>query len=603
MFDALPAFVANPAPAIYLTDNYMVLDVETTNKEKGSALDAGNSLLLACWTLGLNGTSKAVWADEFSQHELLSDLASVDVLVAFNNKFEYGYLRRCGYDLRKIIGFDCMIAEKILHGNIKVQLGLDATAKRRGLGQKNATAGQLIHAGVCPSQIPRQLLEDYCKQDVALTEQIFLQQRSELKELGLLPVAYCRNLVTPVLADIEFNGMQLDPERVAETHNEYSEKYASLAKEFAAATGGINPKSGKQMREQIYGVLGFEKPTDHRGNELLTDGGKAKTDKATILGLKAETPEQQTFKRLAVELAKLKVPFQNLVKMKAICEANPDDPRMFFTFNQCNTDTDRLSSTARKGGMQGQNLDNAFRRLFRAGDDSRVICETDSKQLEFRMAVHLGRCRQGLIDVLGSVDVHQVSADYHGVTRKAAKARTFRPLFGGKSGTTRERKYISYFTERYDGISKSQSQWAMRAARDKFIVTETGYRFYFPEAEIKHGGYVAGTTKIYNYPIQNFSTGELIPLSVVLLWHLIAVLGDACRLLNTIHDSAVSDVKLGVLDEYKTIVKWAFTEGAKGMMKRLYGIDLTVPLGCENVTAYHWKDTEDKEDYDPGVNR
>jgi DNA polymerase I-like protein with 3'-5' exonuclease and polymerase domains len=604
--EQLPAFVREPAPSNYMLSGYLVLDFETTNKERGSALDASNSLLLACWRLGREHPGykaggildNIAWGSEFEQSGLLRDCEQASFIVCHQTKFELGWLRRCGLDLRKVLPYCTLIGEKVLHGNIKTQLSLDATAARRGLGQKDATASRLIKAGVCPSQIPRQLLEDYCKQDVALTERIFLQQRVELKELGLLPVAYCRNLVTPVLADIEPRGMCLDAARVEAAHNEYSEQYASLEKEFAAATGGINPKSGKQMREQIYGVLGFQKPTDHKGNELLTDGGKAKTDKATILSLKAETPEQQTFKRLAVELAKLKVPLQNLVKMKAICEANPDDPRMFFTFNQCNTDTDRLSSTSRKGGLQGQNIDRTFKKLFRSREGSSRMCESDGVQLEFRVACHLGRDPAGLADILSGLDVHQVSADYHGSSRQDGKARTFRPLFGGKSGTPRERKYIAYFQQRYNSIYRAQTKWTMDAARDKFIVTESGSRFYFPDAEIKHGGYVQGTTKIFNYPIQQLATGDIIPLVLVLVWHCISVLGDDCHILNTVHDSIVSEVSEKCLVDYKAIIKWAFTDGCLAMLQRLYGIELTVPLGVGMKAGEFWGDGEE-EKFDP----
>ena len=50
------------------------------------------------------------------------------------------------------------------------------------------------------------MLKDYCDQDVALTEAIFLEQRQELIEMGLLPVFWARNTITPVLADIEPHG-------------------------------------------------------------------------------------------------------------------------------------------------------------------------------------------------------------------------------------------------------------------------------------------------------------------------------------------------------------------------------------------------------------
>lgn len=604
MYAQLPEFLKNPRPEVFLNDSYVVVDLETTNFEYGSALDQKNALILACWSLGDthpcrgHGKHYAVWGDEFSQSRLATHIRAASFVVAFNNKFEYGWFRRCGIDLRSLLGFDSMIAEKVLAGNRKVPLSLDSTATRRGLGSKATVVASLIKAGVCPSQIPQSMLREYCEQDVALTEQVFLQQRVELQTLSLLPVAYCRNLVTPVLADIEFAGMTLDPDKVGETFLEYSEKYASLEKAFSCLTGGINPKSGKQMREHVYDKLAFARPTDHKGRELVTCGGKAKVDKATLAVLEAHTDEQREFKRLAGELAKLKVPVQNLKKMQALIEANPSDPRMYFTFNQCVTDTDRLSSTARKGGLQGQNIDRNFKRLFRSRSASSRICESDGVQLEFRVACHLGRDKQGLADILSGLDVHQVSADYHSSSRQDGKARTFRPLFGGRSGTPRERRYIDYFTKRYCGIFDTQTRWTMDAARDKFIVTETGSRFYFPEATIKDRGYVEGTTKIFNYPIQQLATGDIVPLVLVLLWHLCAGFGDDCVILNTVHDSIVSDVSDTVLEAYKTRVKWAFTEGVLGMLKRLYGIEFTVPLGVGIKVATHWSDTKEEEKYE-----
>jgi DNA polymerase I-like protein with 3'-5' exonuclease and polymerase domains len=600
VYEQLPEFIRNPDPAVYLRDNYVVLDVETTNTEHGSAL-AANHLLLACWRLGKNHPSRGSgrdhyqWGDEFNQQSLIEHIYQADYLVAHNTKFELGWLKRCGLDLRRVLPACTMIGEKVLAGNRKVELSLAATAERRGLGAKASFVSSCIKAGVCPSQIPHASLLEYCAQDVALSESIFLEQRKELAALDLLPVFYCRNLVTPALADIEFNGMTLDPERVAETYAEYAEKYASLEKEFYRLTGGINPKSPKQLAEFIYGTLRFSELTDHRGNVEKTGAGSPKTDKHTLAKLEAQTEEQKEFLKVAKELVKLKTPLQNLTKMMAICKEHPNDPRMYFTFNQANTDTDRLSSTGRRGGLQGQNIERAFKRLFLAGSEGSVISESDGGQLEFRISVHLGRDRQGLADILSRLDVHQVSADYHGGSRQDGKARTFRPLFGGKSGTPRERRYIKYFVERYSGVSATQSSWAFSAARDKFITTETGYRFYFPDAKITQSGYVTGTTKIYNYPIQQLATGDIIPLCLAAIWHRSGALGDACVVRNTIHDSIVSEVSSNRLSEYNSIVVDVFTVWIYEMLEKLYGIKLTVPLAVGLKAGKHWSEGEEEK--------
>jgi DNA polymerase I-like protein with 3'-5' exonuclease and polymerase domains len=614
VYEQLPSFVSSPSPDIYLSDAYLVVDLETTNREHGSALDAQNSLLLACWSLGathpsahLHGRVHHKWADEFGQRLLEQHISECSFVVCHHTKFELGWFRRCGLDLRRILTFCTMIGEKVLHGNKKVPLSLDATAARRGMGQKEPTVAKLIKAGVCPSQIPAAMLENYCHQDVSLTEQIFLEQRKELKELALLPVAYCRNLVTPVLADIEFNGMRLDQGRVTAEYEIYSQKWGALEKEFSDFTEGINVKSSKQMGEYIYDKLAFAELVDRKGNPVRTtaskkspEGGR-KTDKETITQLTASTDEQRAFLEITKKLIILKTPFQNLEKMRGICEANPNDPRVYASFNQTVVQTDRLSSTARNGGFNFQNFDRAFRRLFCARADNRVLCDSDAPQLEFRIAAYLGNDDVAKEDIRSGVDVHAATSKFVGVNRQEAKSRTFRPLYGGRSGTPRERKYIAYFTDRYAGIYRTQTQWTYDVARDKCLTTATGLKFYWPNVTISKDGYVSNTTHIFNYPIQSLATADIMPLVLVCIWHRITSLGDDALLINTVHDSHVADVQEAVLDEYKRIVVQAFTVDIYPLMEKLYGIKLDVPLGVGIKTAKHWADTKIEEKYDPGV--
>lgn len=604
MYEQLPKFVRDPDPGIYLGNNYVCLDLETTNKEKGSALDANNALLLACWSLGgdhpdaVLRRTHASWGDEFSRELLSSHVEHAGFLICHNTKFELGWLKRCGVDLRKVLTFDTMIGEKVLAGNRKVPLSLEATAARRGLGHKEATVSKLIKAGVCPSQIPTTMLETYCRKDVALTEQVFLAQREELKELALLPVAYCRNLVTPVLADIEFNGMQLDPSRVSDTYEKYAAEYASLEEEFRQVTGGINPKSPKQMREFIYDNLKFAELEDHRGKVLKTETGGARTDKATLALLSASTPEQRKFKELAVSIAKLKVPLQNLVKMMKIAKDNPDDPRVFASFNQTLTQTDRLSSTGRRGGFQFQNLDRQFKRLFRAGAEGRVICEADAPQLEFRVAAFLGNDERAKADILEGLDVHAITASTLGVSRQNAKAFTFKPLYGGKSGTPREKKYYKYFRERYSSLYRTQESWTMEVVQRKSLTTITGLRFYWPDTEISQSGYVTNTTSIFNYAIQSFATADIMPLVLCLIWHRLGGLGDSATIVNTIHDSIIADVADEALAEYKRVVVECFTRDIYPLLDRLYGIKFDVPLGVGVKAGEFWSEGQEQK-YEP----
>jgi len=605
----------NINPGVYLEPNFLVVDLETSNVEKGSALNGDNALILACWSLGAghprrgSGRTHHVWGDEYSHGQLEADIRAAEFIVAHGAKFELGWFRRCGFDLRKILTYDTLLGEKVIAGNRPVVLSLDATAKRRGLGQKDSTVSLMIKSGVCPSQIPQRMLKDYCDQDVALTEAIFLEQRQELADLGLLPVTFCRNIVTPILADIEPHGMGLDAERVTKTHDEYKGKWDELNTEFNRLTGGINPKSPKQMREFLYGLpvppadltaeelllfrpgLAFAEVTDYKGNEIKTDTGEKSTSKDILTELVAVTDEQKAFKKVAVALALLKTPMQNLTKMKAKADKGE---RMYGVFNQAVAKTHRLSSSARLGGMQLQNPEKAFKKCFVARPGYRII-QADAAQLEFRVAADIARDpgAEGLVRSGG--DVHALAATTLGVSRDHAKAKTFRPLYGGSSGTPKEKKYYKAFREAYPRIFEEQTKWTLEVAKDKKLRIPSGLIFYWPDTTIKQSGYVTNTTSIFNAPIQSFSW-DIVSLVLRDVWEQLD--GLDANIINTQHDSIILEVNESCLEHVETILAEAFTSNIYSIIYRLFSYKFQVPFGAGVKIAQHWGDTKDESKYE-----
>lgn len=595
----LPEFISNPNPEIYLGNNYVCLDFETTNIDKGSALTKGNSLLLACWCLGPDHSAKERdgrdhyhFGGEYSQVQLLAHISSASFVVAHNLKFEYQWLKRCGAELRDLLGFDTQIGQFVINGNRKTSLRLDDVAPLYGLGGKYSFVSRLIKGGCCPSTIPKQWLLDYCQRDVQLCEEVFRSQRSVLKSSGLLPVTYCRNLLTPCLADMEEPGMSLDAARVAETYTEYKGRYDVLSDEFAALTGGINPKSPKQMREFLYEKMKFAEVTDYKGNPILTDSGQKSTDKNILSQLTATTPEQKIFKKCAHALATLKTPMQNLTKMMAIAATGEN---VHAKFNQTVVRSHRLSSSGAKGGFQFHNFDRAFKRLFRARDGYAYV-EGDAPQLEFRAAGHLTGDPVIRSSVLAGEDVHALSASVLGVSRQAAKKDTFKPLYGGQSGTPKEKRYYEAFRAKYKKCYDTQKAWTYEVAQTGKLRIASGLIFYWPDTKIKDGGYVTNTPSIFNYPIQSFATADIIPLTLVLLWHRTRSLD--VRLVNTIHDSIVAEVILKHLDKYVEELVYSFTSGIYTLLEKLYGISFQIPLGVGVKHSQHWGEGPEQK-YEP----
>ena len=190
----LPGHVSDPDPNIYWSDNYVVLDFETTVINKGSPLVEENKLVLACWTVkdGATRRRKNHFGSEYSMSELVSDISAADFIVAHNAKFELGWLRRCGVDLRQVVVYDTLLGEYIRGGNRfnLVQLGLGKTLARYKLNPKEDLISMLLGAGFCCTEMPESWLLSYCQRDVDACEELFLRQREVLKERGLIHLLY-----------------------------------------------------------------------------------------------------------------------------------------------------------------------------------------------------------------------------------------------------------------------------------------------------------------------------------------------------------------------------------------------------------------------------
>lgn len=597
MYTKLPRFVAFPDPEVYLkSDNYITLDFETTSLEKGDAGIDANRLVLAVW-LDVNPTQPGrnkitvCRAGEFGQNELRTRCESADFVVCHNTKFELKWLHRMGVDLRGILPYCTQIGEYVISGNRKRPLGLDAVAHRYGVGGKGHLVGRLIKLGYPVEDIPEKLLEEYCTNDVKITHSLFLAQRRALADTGLLRVAYARNLVTPVLADIEYKGTRLDDGRVRIQHLHVLEKHTSTSKRFEEITGGVNFRSSKQVRAYVYDKLHFEELQDYRGNPVRTKAGKPSTGKDVIAKLEAKTPEQKEFKEALLAVLPLKRKMQILEQMvKCVKE---DEGKIYASFNQTVSGTHRLTSTGGKWGFQFHNFPREFKPLFRARRDGWVVVEADAPQLEFRAAVDLGNDEVGRKDIRDGVDIHGFSASEIGVDRQAAKAFTFRPLYGGNSGTPRQRAYFKAFRERYAAIYETQRGWTYEVLANKRLRTPTGLIFYWPDTEMQRSGYITNTTNIFNYPIQMFATADIIPLTLVLVWHYVKQVD--VKIVNTVHDSIIADVLPEQVERYKEVLKQAFTVDIYKMLKVLYNYDFKTPLGVNIKVAEHWGDEDAEE--------
>jgi DNA polymerase-1 len=624
----LPRFLTELDPSIYRSDNYVVLDWETTNLDKGFAGNRGNRIVLGTWILGADHQHAGVhrskrnksgvsfkFGNEFEQGELVEAVLSADFIVAHFAKFELQWLVRAGVDISRILPWDTVLGEYVIAGNRRRALDLDSVAKRRSLSSgKESLVAALISSGICPSEIPEEWLAEYGCQDTSLAHHIFIQQREEIISSGLLPVMFTRCLTTPVLADIELNGLKLDQKRVNDEFNQVQSEHSDARRALDSKTGGINLNSPKQVASYLYDTLGFKELT-RNGKSDRTEAGGRRTDSEGITRLVATTTPQREFTEIYGRFRPLETKLGILEKFRDCCAAN--DGVLYANINQAVTQTHRLASSGKEYKVQIQNIDRKLKKVFTARHPGWLVGEADGSQLEFRVAAHLGRDQVALADIRNpDFDAHyqtaetilqKVRADISKDERSDIKPFTFKPLYGGMSGTEAERAYYRFFQEKYNGIYQTQEGWAYDVLRDKYLITEWGLKFYWPDTKLEVGskggkGYIKNRTSIFNYPVQSLATAEIIPIALVYTWHYIKALGLKMFLVNTVHDSVIAELPQEEEEIFRDVCEYCFTSMVFEYLSRVYRIRFSVPLGTETKVGAHWSEgKERKYDLDPDV--
>ena len=256
-------------------------------------------------------------------------------------------------------------------------------------------------------------------------------------------------------------------------------------------------------------------------------------------------------------------------------------------FSQTNVVTGRLSCS----DPNFQNIPRGdklpIKRVIQSRFDDGEIIEMDFAQLEFRVAAFLSQDKQAIQDILEGVDVHQNTANVIGCSRQDAKAHTFKPLYGGMSGTDEEKKYYTYFRKRYKGITEWQERTEDTAISTSFVTLPSGRQYYFEGIKRASWGGSNFYTQVRNYPVQGFATGDIVPVACIDIYN--SMKNMRTRLINTVHDSIIIDVHPKEVDSVLNKLKKA-CDGITQSINKRYDIDFNVPLDYEIKKGHNWLD-------------
>jgi len=608
LYNDLPTWLNPPDYSRYLSDNYVVVDFETTNLDKGSPYDRDNRIVSGQWKCGpdheeFTGTTEYIRGNEYELGRLVEAIEQADFWVAHNSKFEYGWLERCGLPLEKSLAWCTQLGEYVIRSNRPGLLNLDACLARRGYKSKDRLGKLLLKCGICPSIWPESWLEKYAKPDVYLTERLFLDQREAIVRTNKLGCIFTRNIFTPVLVDIEKNGLCLDKERVEILYRDYHHKMQDLESQLVELIGGANLNSPKQMRQVLYEDFKFKEPT---AAKWLGKNGDPTTKSDYILTLKPKNKKQAKLQSLQKEASNVGAALSKALNKFMDCVTERDDNILFAALIQTRTATQRLASLGKEYKAQMQNIHRIFKPLFKAREEDWLVGEFDQAQLEYRVAVFLGQDEAGMKSIVEKIDRHAITAtkifgdefvnpsskERRDELRTDAKADTFKPLYGGQSGTPGQVAYYEAFKAEHTGIVTAQTKWKHDALNTGRVRIPTGLTFYFPNTKMTKTGYITNSTNICNYPVQSLATADIVPVMVTYMWYFMRAAKLQSFLVNTVHDSAIAEIHPDETKVMEDIASHSGTDVVIKYLKHVYNIDFNVPLEVESKFASHWNDSE-----------
>ena len=378
--------------------HHLVLDVETTISNKGNPFDKTNKLMM----VGLDGGE--VYDIEYTDEPYRYNLDRIqsvidhdaDVLVGFNIKFDLHWLHRYGIRFSHKRIWDCQLVHFMLTGQQYPYPSLNSVCEYYGLETKlDAVKEEYWKNGIDTPDIPRDLLEEYLKKDVDLTQQVYLKQLKDVsessKEMERLISLHNQDLL--VLKEMEANGLLFNQKWSEVLGNELSEQIAQLDRKLYNyhLFTDFNPNSVDHVSALLYGgsinyrvkrASGTYKSGARQGEtkfswedrrlELprlvkplkgteLKKEGLYSTDEKTLRSLNGSKKAQEVINLVLTrsELEK-RMSTYYLGLPSLIQESNWEHGKIYGSLNQCVARTGRLSSS--KPNLQ--NFDGEIKGLF-----------------------------------------------------------------------------------------------------------------------------------------------------------------------------------------------------------------------------------------------
>ncbi|MDB5296318.1 MAG: polA, partial [Phycisphaerales bacterium] len=513
--------------------------------------------------------------------------------VGHHIKYDQLVMRNLGVTLRGV-STDTMVAAFLLDAG-RNQYGMDPLA-RDLLGFEKITTTAIIGKGKTQTHmglVDVAKVGRYAAEDADVTYRLadlLCGRLAEVPELQTLNDEVEVPLID-VLAEMEFNGIAVDPAVLAEQSKVLGARAEALRiKVLEEAGSDFNPDSPKQLADVLFNRL------------KLPVVKRTKTGPST---------DVQVLEKLSTEhpVPKLILEYRSLVKLKNtyldnLTEyINPRTGRIHGGFNQTGAATGRLS-------MSEPNLQNIpirtdegrrIRLAFVPGDAAKnVLLAADYSQIELRILAFLSQEPALLRAFEADEDVHRaVAAEVFGTTlqgvtreqRGYAKTINFGIVYGVSAfGLARRieglsvkaaQELIDSYNKRFPKIQEFLAACVAQAKELGYVKTMLGRRRPVPEIASGVGHMRAAAERVAINSVVQGTAADLIKVAMVNVYDRLRKDNRPSKMLLQVHDELVFETpEAAAADEAEAIRAEMIRAGDR--------LGLKVPLKVEAAWAKNW---------------
>jgi DNA polymerase-1 len=430
---------------------------------------------------------------------------------------------------------------------------------------------------------------EYGAEDADITLRLWHKLKPMLKERGQERVFYeIETPLMPVLAQMEYNGINLDVPTLASYSVELAGKIQALETAIFELAGGepFNLNSPKQLGEVLFDRMQLvEKPKK-------TKTGQYKTNEDVLTEL---APRHEIVQKILDyrSLTKLKSTYVDALPKEVFEETG----RVHTTFSQAITTTGRLSSV-------NPNIQNIPIRTEEGREIRRAfipkkgftLLACDYSQIELRIMAELSG-DAGLREAfIHGEDIHTATAarvfgvDQADVTREMrskAKMVNFGIIYGisafglaQRLGIPRKeaQEIIEQYRANYPGVQDYLDSTIEFAQKNEFVETITGRRRYIRDINARNQMVRSGAERnAINAPIQG-TAADMIKIAMIGIQKMLEEKNAKTKLLLQVHDELVFDLALDEKDDLVPLIE----------EKMKSAIPMEIPILVESGTGDNW---------------